>query len=102
MRHEDDRRILESFPEAKIVTAKTDCVIGGHYHLEKRELFILSSGECLLRKTFNGDSHTLSKPMEIGRIYEINPGTYHEFEIKKGSVLVGINSHAHDENDDYK
>ena len=100
MRHEDDRRVLESYPEAKIVTAKKDCVIGNHYHMKKTELFILSSGECTVTKTT--ETKTSFHNMQIGRIYEVAPGTNHEFRMKEGSVLIGINSHVHDDNDDYK
>lgn len=92
IKHEDDRRILESFPEAKVITAKVDCEIGNHFHKIKTEMFILSSGECLL----NGDV------MEIGKIYVVPPGVNHSFKIAKDSVLVGINSHPYDGSDDYK
>lgn len=93
--HEDERRILQSFPEAKMITAKADTVIGGHFHKLKTELFILTHGECGLKTV--GEV----KLMEIGRQYIIRPGTYHEFHIKKGSVLIGLNSHAYNPADDY-
>jgi D-lyxose ketol-isomerase len=99
MIHEDERRILDSFPEAKIITAKMDCIIGQHYHKIKTEYFILIGGECLLKwryKTNNGEIH-----MQIGKLISVSPNTYHEFHIKKGSGLVGINTHTYDPTDDY-
>ena len=97
--HRDERRDLYSFPEAKLIEAKQDTVIGRHYHMRKEEKFILSRGECVL---FLGSNPSVEIPMEIGRIYSVLPGDYHEFHIKRGSVLVGLNSHAYDPADDYR
>jgi len=97
-RHSDARRDLVGFPEAKVLEAKMDAVIGQHYHLRKEEKFILSSGECTLHLGVPPEPIQ----MAIGRIYSIRPGEYHEFHIKRGSVLVGLNSHAYDPSDDYR
>ena len=48
-KHEDTRRTLiewasGDFKIAKAVTAKTDCVVGDHYHRNKDEHFLLLSG----------------------------------------------------------
>lgn len=95
MIHEDERRILESWPEAKVITAKQDCVLGGHYHKIKTEMFILTSGWAILRFIFS--EHV----MEVGKIYRIEPKTLHSFEIGEGSVLIGLCSHPYDPTDDY-
>ena len=101
--HQDDRRILESLPEAKIITAKQDCIIGRHYHKIKTEKFILTLGSCkLVVSSVEGITMTGSFRMKKGHLYSIPPNTYHEFHIKKDSVLIGINSHPYDANDDYK
>lgn len=94
--HEDDRRILTSYPEAKILRIKKDCVIGQHYHKIKTEQFILTDGECEMIT----DVERVS--MAIGKLYTIPPCLFHEFNIKKGSVLIGLNSHPYDPTDDYK
>jgi GDPmannose 4,6-dehydratase len=94
--HSDDRRDLRSFPEAKLITAKKDCTLGAHYHSRKTELFMLSEGCGLLVL----DAGAIR--MEIGRIYTVNPGTWHTFKLKAGSVLVGLNSATYDPSDDYK
>lgn len=96
MIHEDDRRVLESYPEAKLITAKKDTVIGRHYHKIKTERFILSSGSCEL--ITDGVSHM----MTIGKLYTVEPNVFHEFRIAKDSVLIGLNSHPYDPNDDFK
>ncbi len=49
MIHEDERRILEDWPEAKFITAKKDCVLGDHYHKIKTEKFILVKGKSILK-----------------------------------------------------
>lgn len=101
--HEDERRILESFPEAKIIKVKQDCVIGEHYHKIKTEQFILCEGKCKLVVQNVGDIKMKgSQSMRKGQLYIIQPNTYHEFHIEKDSVLIGINSHPYDPTDDYK
>lgn len=96
MIHQDERRILESYPEAKIITALKDTVIGSHYHKIKTERFILVSGECEMLM----ESDRFEMP--IGQMFTVLPGIFHSFKIKKGSILVGINSHPYDSSDDYK
>lgn len=96
MIHEDERRILESYPEAKIITAKKDTTIGKHYHKVKTEKFILIHGECEIVR--NGFSEDMAKCF----VYEVIPNTFHEFHIKKDSILLGFNSHPYDPTDDYK
>jgi len=96
MIHEDDRRILEDWPEAKFITAKTDCILGDHYHKVKTEKFILIKGQCIAG--IGMDFIT----MQIGRLYTIEPNIRHTFELTAGSILIGICSHAYDPNDDYK
>lgn len=101
MIHEDERRILESFPEAKIIKVKQDCVIGEHYHKIKTEKFVLCEGYCTISGIDN-NGITFSEDMKIGYFYTIEPLKYHVFNIKKDSVLLGFNSHPYDPTDDYK
>lgn len=96
MIHEDNRRILEDWPEAKIITAKEDCTLGGHYHKIKTEKFILTSGHAVMRY------HAEVFEMKIGELYTVEPTRIHSFDIKKGSVLIGLCSHPFDPTDDYK
>jgi len=98
--NEDDRRVLYSFPEAKKLETKEDCILGKHYHKIKTEYFILIQGKSKMIKELNGKSVKVA--MKIGKVYKIVPGTYHEFHIEKDSVLIGINSHPYDPTDDYK
>lgn len=103
MIHEDERRILDSFPEAKILKIKTDCIVGEHYHKIRTEQFILVEGKCkLVVKTTTGVIMSNKMNMKKGELYIIEPGNYHEFHIEKDSVLIGINSHPYDSTDDYK
>lgn len=96
--HSDDRRDLVSYPEAKVLTLKKDAVIGCHYHLKKEESFILSEGQGVLRLGIPAEI----VPMQIGHIYTVSPGQYHEFHLKSGSVLIGLNSLPYDPADDYR
>jgi mannose-6-phosphate isomerase-like protein (cupin superfamily) len=98
--HSDARRDLVSFPEAKVLTLKQDTMIGGHYHLKKEERFILSEGEGLMR--IGTGFEQVQTVMQLGRIYTVGRGQYHEFHLTKGSVLVGLNSEPYDPADDYR
>lgn len=103
MTHEDERRILESFPEAKIIKVKQDCVIGEHYHKIRTEQFVLVEGSCkLVISSVGGLKMKGIQKMKKGTLYIVPPNTYHEFHIAKDSVLIGINSHPYDATDDYK
>ena len=97
MIHEDERRILEDWPEAKIITAKQTCVLGDHYHKIKTERFILVSGSANL---MIDNSRIYS--MEIGKIYTVVPNQKHKFSLITGSVLIGLCSHPYDPTDDYR
>lgn len=100
MIHEDERRTLEDWPEAKVITAKQDCTLGGHYHKIKTEKFILLSGSAtLVINTIVGD---VGKKMKKSEVYTIDPNVRHSFEIKQGSVLLGLCSHPYDPSDDYR
>jgi len=94
--NEDNRRKLIDFPEGKILEIKEDCVVGGHYHQIKTEYFILSKGSCLMILD------NMKVPMRIGELYTVPPFTTHSFQIKKGSILIGLCSHPYDPNDEYK
>ncbi len=96
--HSDDRRDLQSFPEAKLITVKRDTVIGKHYHKKKTEQFILSEGDGTL---YLGTPREVI-PMQIGKVYPVKPGEYHEFHLARGSVMIGLNSLPYDPSDDYR
>jgi mannose-6-phosphate isomerase-like protein (cupin superfamily) len=95
MIHEDERRILEDWPEAKVITAKKDCVLGEHYHKIKTEKFILTLGTA--RIVIDGETID----MKVGEMYIVNPFEVHTFLLRKGSVLVGLCSHKYTPSDDY-
>lgn len=96
MIHEDERRMLEDWPEAKIITAKQDCILGNHYHKIKTERFILSRGIGFI---IVDDKLTT---MKIGKMYSVNPGQLHSFSLRKNAILIGLCSHIFDPSDDYK
>lgn len=97
MIHEDERRILEGWPEAKIITAKKGCTLGAHYHKIKTEKFILVSG--IASVSIDNSSF---QPMQKGEMITIHPGQRHEFDLAIGSVLIGLCSHPYDPKDDYR
>jgi len=96
MIHEDERRILEDWPEVKTITAKQTCILGNHYHKIKTEKFILISGSASLMV------NTKIYSMEKGKLYIIEPNQKHKFILTIGSVLIGLCSHAYDPTDDYR
>jgi hypothetical protein len=102
--HSDSRRTLTSFPEGKMIVANQDAVIGKHWHALKVEIFLLSSGECklFLVPETNDLRGRLPIFMQIGALYTIPRGQYHEFHLTKGSILIGLNSRVYDPSDDYR
>ena len=100
MTHEDERRVLHSFPykegEIKILIAKKDCELGNHYHKIKTEKFRLIEGSANMR---NGNIKINN--MLTSSIHTVLPHDMHSFEIKKDSILFCVCSHPYNENDDY-
>lgn len=101
MTHEDERRILEEWPEGKLITAKKDCTLGNHYHKIKTEKFILVSGFASMSTWASGRTGK-TKQMVIGQLYTITPNTWHGFDLVAGSVLLGLCSHPYDPTDEYQ
>jgi GDPmannose 4,6-dehydratase len=95
-RHSDERRDIETFPEAKLITVKQDSTLGGHFHTRKTETFFLSEGQGVI---VLGNEET---SMEIGKLYTIPAGTTHWFRLKEGSKLIGLNSKPYDPSDDHR
>lgn len=102
MIHEDDRRILEDWPEAKIITAKRDCELGNHYHKIKTEKFILVSGSARIHLNGGQANGYTTERMERGVLYTVVPNTIHTFFLDEDSVLIGLCSHPFDPTDDYR
>lgn len=97
MIHEDHRRTLEDFPEAKLIIAKQDCVLGDHYHKIKTEHFLLINGDATI---LIGDQLHI---MESGRMYTVSPGIIHRLTLWGGGTsVIGLCSHPYDPTDDYK
>lgn len=99
MNHEDDRRLLISFPykegEYKLIKVKKDSTLGKHYHRIKTENFVLIAGAGA--KTING----VTTPLELFQPFTVWPGDRHSFSLVKDSVLSCVCSHPYDPNDDY-
>lgn len=99
--HEDNRRRLYEWPIAKRLVIKTDCVIGGHYHREKTELFVLVSGAAVIQTRDETGAHD-TQPMTIGAEHTVSPGIWHEFTLRAGSILLCLASKPHDPTDDHQ
>lgn len=97
--NEDNRRRLTAFQDGKLLEIKEDCIVGKHYHKIKTEYFVLCSGLAEIKKI--KDYQTTWKQINIGEIVIVEPFVYHEFYIKKGSILIGLCTHPYDPKDDY-
>lgn len=96
---DDQRRTLYEFGHgkwkvAKYLIIKEDCKIGGHYHNNKDECFLILSGQATIN--INHEKYTLYAPFTV----DVSRGTFHEFEVKAGSQLICLASEEHDPNDD--
>lgn len=99
---EDSRRKLSEFGEGrewkvcKVLEVKEDCWVGNHYHKLKDEMFLLIDGS----GTFVLEEKTSVEHAPFSVFVPRN--TYHAFNLKKGSVLIGLATELHDPKDDYK
>jgi len=99
---EDNRRKLFEFGNGgtwkvcKVLEIKEDSTVGNHYHKKKDEMFVLLRGE----GTFLLDGVEVDRSAPFSLFVE--RGKYHAFELKAGSILLGLASETHDPTDDYK
>jgi mannose-6-phosphate isomerase-like protein (cupin superfamily) len=105
---EDNRRSLYEFGEgdwkcAKYLDIKSDCVVGGHYHLEKDECFFLVEGriEHLLTSKPDRTEMLVRRDIIAPDVILIPRGLFHEFKIKAGSKLIGLQSEHYNKEDDH-
>jgi len=99
--HNDERRILQSFPEAKLIETHKDCELGNHYHKIRDEYFVLLDGKgtATIGSESNGE---ITMNMRIGRMVHVKRGTPHTFNLSKGTKLLGLSTHPYDPSDVYK
>lgn len=100
MIHEDDRRILEDWPEAKLITAKKECVLGDHYHKIKTEKFLLVQGDIKYRLIT--DNYDIEDMLRYGQVLVVPPMVRHTFELSEGAQMIGLCSEVYNPNDDYR
>lgn len=97
----DSRRALYEFgiggvwKVSKLIKVKSDCMIGGHFHKKKDELFLVLSGlvrySMCTKSGIAGPDETINVPR----------GTYHSFECTAGTTMICLASELHDPNDDH-
>lgn len=102
--HEDARRVVidwanGSFKSAKAVVVKDSRVpIGCHYHRNKDERFMLLQGFAD-RVIIGGQRwEGVASPC----VWDVPRGSYHEFHLQAGSILLGVASEEFDEADEIK
>lgn len=101
--HEDNRRAIFEFGNGgnwkvcKYLEIKEDCIVGDHYHRKKDECFLLLNGEADVTLSNEPSLHLIAPC-----IINVARGTYHLFDIKKGSKLICLASEEHDHKDDHK
>lgn len=109
---EDERRKLYEFGKgrewkvAKYLVIEKDCKIGSHYHKNKDELFLVVAGE-IDYKTEDVDPNRKYGFAESGwakshAVIYVPRNTYHVFDCKAGTVIIGLATELHDDSDDYK
>lgn len=99
---DDTRRKLSEFGNGgtwkvcKVLETKSDCRVGGHYHKLKDEMFVLLEGAGVF------DVGTTINFYQAPYSVFVPRGIPHTFDLKKGSVLIGLATELHDPTDDYK
>lgn len=103
--HVDERRALYElglggdWKVLKYLDIKEDCSIGNHYHKYKDELFLLVKGEGVFH--YREDEFLISASIQTPFSTTVSRGTWHRFDLKKGSILLCLASAPHDPNDDH-
>lgn len=101
--HEDSRRVLfeltgGTFKAAKLLIAKSGCIVGDHYHRNKEERFLLVRGRA--QAVIIGDD--AERDIKAPREWIVPPNTYHKFWLEEGSILLGTASKEFDPDDEVK
>lgn len=99
--HEDERRTLYEIPGGavcKAIIAKEGCALGNHWHAKKTESFLLLTGWA--NEVTIGDLVTYNIPAPCEWV--VPPGTFHVFDLKPGSILIGTASEPFDPEDEIK
>lgn len=99
--HKNNIRTLTELGEGKIwavgkvIKMHKDGILGNHYHKLKDECFMLvfGSGNISIRGK--------KQKMIMFNEYFVNKNDEHSFELKKGTVLVGLCSEVFNHEDDY-
>jgi quercetin dioxygenase-like cupin family protein len=99
--HEDHRRKLIEFGSGpfavcKALVAKAGCVVGDHHHRHKDEAFLLLSGHARLVVVGERQWRDVQAPC----VWEVPRGTYHLFDLREGSILIGTASAEFDPADE--
>ena len=100
--HEDSRRTLiewiadSPFQSAKVVVAKSQQAIGGHYHRLKDEAFLLVSGVVVAATVGTVKFRDIRAPFR----WEVPAGVWHEFTLEPESVLLGVATQPFDLEDE--
>lgn len=107
---EDSRRKLYEFGNGgiwkvgKYIEVNEDCKIGNHYHKNKDELFIIMKGKIgyvLSDANIKGDCAIKQYAGQGDSIY-VPRNIYHVFDCTAGTVILGLATELHDDNDDLK
>lgn len=104
LQHDDERRTLVEwitegvFQTAKVVVVKEAVPIGDHFHKNKDEVFFLLRGRFLRLQT----NETIQKNIDAPYKVTIPRGTYHEFLLEPGSILLGVATGPFDPADELK
>lgn len=102
-KNENNKRTLiewvqnTSFCSAKAIIAKSEEPIGKHYHKKKNEIFLLLKGKA--KKAVIGK--TEQKNVKAPHLWICPKGTYHSFQLKKKSILLGVADKPFDSEDEY-
>lgn len=82
----------------KLLTIAEYSTVGGHFHKEKDELFILITG--LIDELVMGEEVKLN--VVAPAAWLVKRGTYHKFYCKSSASLICLATETFDTNDDYK
>lgn len=90
---EDERGAInqlvhKGYRQINVVYSKAGAARGGHYHKLNKEAFFVVEGSVRVTASCGGESAEIT--FGKGDMFEIEPGTAHDFRFLTDTVLVGM------------
>lgn len=85
----------------KILSFKSQSKLSMHWHRDKAETFLVSSGKIIFRYIDTSNASILQQEVSAGMVIDIPVGLPHQIEALEDSVIIEFSTH-HKDSDSYR